>query len=49
MPHLALVTSPPDPYATTLGHGLGDMALLGLLVVTVWTLAPKLRAARCHD
>jgi len=43
---VALVTSPPDPYATTLSHGLGDVALLGLLVVTVWALAPKLRAAR---
>ena len=46
VPHIALVTSPPDPYATTLGHGLGDVALVGLLVVTVWALAPKLRAAR---
>ena len=46
VPHLALVTSPPDPYATTLGHGLGDVALVGLLVVTVWALAPKQRAAR---
>ena len=46
VPHVALVTSPPDPYATALGHGLGDVALLGLLVVTVWALAPKLRAAR---
>jgi len=46
VPHLALVTSPPDPYATTLGHALGDIALIGLLVITVWALAPKLRAAR---
>jgi predicted ferric reductase len=46
VPHIALVTSPPDPYATTLGHGLGDVALLGLLAVAVWALAPKLRAAR---
>jgi predicted ferric reductase len=46
VPHIALVTSTPDPYETTLGHGLGDVALLGLLVVTVWALAPKLRAAR---
>ena len=46
VPHIALVTSPPDPYATTLSQGLGDVALLGLLVVTVWALAPKLRAAR---
>ena len=29
-----------------MGHGLGDVALVGLLVVTVWALAPKLRAAR---
>ena len=46
VPHIALVTSPADPYETKLGHGLGDVALLGLLIVTVWALAPKLRAAR---
>jgi predicted ferric reductase len=45
-PHLVLVTSPPDAYATTFGHALGDVALLGLLVLSVWALAPKLRAAR---
>jgi predicted ferric reductase len=46
VPHLALVTSPPDPYATTLGHGLGDVALIGLLGLVLWALAPRLRAAR---
>jgi predicted ferric reductase len=46
VPHLALVTSPPDPFATTLGHGLGDVALAGLLTLTVWAFAPRLRAAR---
>jgi predicted ferric reductase len=44
--HLALVTSPPDPYATTFGHGLGDLALAGLVFLVVWALAPRLRAAR---
>src|SRR3954471_24595832 len=28
IPHLALVTSSPDPYETSFGHGLGDVALL---------------------
>ena len=46
IPHLALVTSPPDPYATSLGHGLGDVALAGLWFLAVWALAPGLRAAR---
>jgi predicted ferric reductase len=46
VPHLALVTSPPDPYATSFGHGLGDVALLGLLFLVVWALAPRLRGAR---
>ena len=46
VPHVALVGSSPDRYETTLGHGLGDVALIGLLVVTIWALAPKLRAAR---
>jgi predicted ferric reductase len=46
VPHLAIVTSPPDPYATTLGHGLGDLALIGLVGLVLWALAPRLRAAR---
>jgi predicted ferric reductase len=46
VPHVALVTSKPDPYETSLGHALGDVALVGLLALTVWALAPKLRAAR---
>jgi len=46
IPHLALVTSPPDPYATSFGHGLGDVALAGLTILALWALAPGLRAAR---
>jgi predicted ferric reductase len=46
VPHLALVTSSPDPDETTLGHGLGDLALVGLLGLVLWALAPRLRAAR---
>jgi predicted ferric reductase len=46
VPHLALVTSPPDAYATSVGSGLGSFALFGLVVLVVWALAPKLRAAR---
>ena len=46
LPHWALASSKPDPYATGIGPGLGDVALLGLLVLSVWALAPKLRAAR---
>ena len=46
IPHLAFITSSPDPYETTLGHGLGDLALAGLLLLIAWALAPRLRAAR---
>lgn len=46
VPHVALITTSADRYETTLGHGLGDLALLGLVFLTVWALAPSLRAAR---
>jgi predicted ferric reductase len=46
VPHRALVGSTPDPYATSVGKALGSLALLGLVVLAVWALAPKLRAAR---
>jgi predicted ferric reductase len=46
IPHVALVSSAPDRYATSLGHALGDVALFGFLVLAVWALAPGLRAAR---
>jgi predicted ferric reductase len=46
IPHVALVSSAPDKYATSLGHALGDIALIGLLVLAVWALAPSLRTAR---
>ncbi|MDQ1494535.1 MAG: hypothetical protein QOG69_1018 [Actinomycetota bacterium] len=46
VPHRALVTSPPDPYMTTLGQALGDVAVVGLLFLSVWALAPRLRAVR---
>jgi predicted ferric reductase len=46
VPHRVLVASPPDPYATGIGPGLGTLALLGLVVLAVWALAPRLRAAR---
>jgi predicted ferric reductase len=46
IPHAALVSSAPDRYATSLGHALGDVAFVGLLVLALWALAPSLRAAR---
>ncbi len=46
VPHVAFITSSPDPYETTLGHALGDLALAGLLLLVLWALAPRLRAAR---
>ena len=49
VPHLALATSPPDTYATSVGRALGSVALLGLVVLVVSALAPKLRAAAGRD
>jgi predicted ferric reductase len=46
VPHRVLVASAADPNATTIGLGLGDVALVGLVVLSVWALAPRLRAAR---
>jgi predicted ferric reductase len=46
VPHLVLATSAADRFATATGKGLGDVALLGLVVLSVWALAPRLRAAR---
>jgi predicted ferric reductase len=46
VPHVLLVTSAPDPFETSFGHGLGDVALLGLLGLSLWALAPRLRGAR---
>jgi predicted ferric reductase len=46
LPHWALATSAPDRYATGIGPAFGDVALIGLLVLSVWALAPSLRAAR---
>jgi hypothetical protein len=41
VPHVVLATSAPDRYATGIGPALGDVALLGLLALTVWALAPN--------
>jgi predicted ferric reductase len=46
VPHIALVSSAPDPFETSLGHALGDVALVGLIGLSVWALAPRLRGAR---
>jgi predicted ferric reductase len=45
-PHIAFATSSPDRYATGFGPGFGEVALFGLLLLSVWALAPSLRAAR---
>jgi predicted ferric reductase len=46
IPHVALATSEPDRYATGAGPALGDLALVGLLFLSIWALAPSLRSAR---
>jgi predicted ferric reductase len=46
VPHDALASSTVDRYATTVGSGLGSVSLAGLLLLGLWALAPRLRAAR---
>ena len=45
-PHLALVKSPPSQYATAVGSGFGSLALAGLVFLTLWAVAPSMRAAK---
>src|SRR5437588_9141301 len=42
--HSVLVTSAPDPNQTALGSVLGQVALIGLVVLLLWALAPRLSA-----
>ena len=42
--HSALVTSAPDPNLNQLGSVLGQVALIGLVVLLLWALAPRLSA-----
>ncbi len=44
LPHSALVTSAPDPNMNELGSVLGHVALIGLVVLLLWALAPRLSA-----
>src|SRR5881392_3743080 len=44
LPHSALVTSAPDPNLNELGSVLGQVALIGLVVLLLWALAPRLSA-----
>ena len=42
--HSALVTSAPDPNQNELGSVLGQVALIGLVLLLLWALAPRLSA-----
>jgi len=42
--HSALVTSAPDPNLNELGSVLGQVALIGLVLLLLWALAPRLSA-----
>src|SRR3989441_1943446 len=44
LPHSVLVTSAPDPNRNELGSVLGQVALIGLVVLLLWALAPRLSA-----
>lgn len=44
LPHSALVTSAPDPNRNELGSVLGHVALIGLVLLLLWALAPRLSA-----
>src|SRR5947199_6451733 len=42
--HSVLVTSAPDPNLNQLGSVLGQVALIGLVLLLLWALAPRLSA-----
>src|SRR5258706_7532490 len=44
LPHNALVTSAPDPNLNELGSVLGQVALIGVVLLLLWALAPRLSA-----
>src|SRR2546425_8022933 len=44
LPHSVLVTRAPDPNLTELGSVLGQVALIGLVLLLLWALAPRLSA-----
>src|SRR5260370_6124204 len=44
LPHSVLVTSAPDPNRNELGSVLGQVALIGLVLLLLWALAPRLSA-----
>ncbi|MCW3026713.1 MAG: Membrane flavodoxin oxidoreductase, partial [Solirubrobacterales bacterium] len=46
VPHIALAGSSSHRYATSLGLALGDVAVAVLAILSLWALAPSLRAAR---
>ena len=42
LPHSVLVTRAPDPNLNELGSVLGQVALIGLVLLLLWALAPRL-------
>src|SRR5436309_7243308 len=48
LPHSVLVTSAPDPNLNELGSVLGQVALIGLVLLLLWALAPRLSVVMHH-
>ena len=44
--HRLLVTASGDPFASSAGKALGSIALAGIVLLSLWALAPRLRGAR---
>ena len=44
--HPTFAGSTPVPDATSLGRGLGSLAMIGIVLLSVWALAPSLRAVK---
>jgi hypothetical protein len=44
--HAAFAGSTPVPDVAQVGLAFGSLAMLGLVVLSVWALAPSLKAAR---
>jgi predicted ferric reductase len=43
IPHRILIFGPPNPYQSELGDALGALAAIGIVLLVLWALAPRLR------
>jgi len=46
IPHRILIFGPPNPYQSELGDALGALAAIGIVLLVLWALAPRLRRSQ---